>query len=436
SKNRRYGTPPLDTMEVDQFYALCISIATYRGTNGSPTSLSPTVTLVSPTTSTFGHLDLKDVEGVYPFAISDFHGLPTNPRSVYKTGDVWPLREGPEAQLVVRQARPVCSHPIGEVWHELGERIYRYLDSIDLKWTSIDPVRFAEEDGEPGPLYLWIGVMPGSLSFKDAKSAAESCKYILVNAGFLQVEIAFRESIYTRSSGAQLLNYVSTLDPTADLRSPFTPALGLQIAPQKAPYLEGTAALFFRESSDSERVFLLTARHVALPMPEYKNKLYECKRTGTPARDVLLLGSKAYADALEAIMANIGVELINIRSYEDEIKTLGEEDQGTRGQYQALIAKAQETVDALNAFHGDITKNWSVPSQRVLGYVLHSPAISVGTGPKRYTEDWALIDLYREKINWDVFKGNAIHLGTFCFDLSRQTLPGLTTISRKQDLTR
>jgi hypothetical protein len=36
-------------------------------------------------------------------------------------------------------------------------------------------------------------------------------------------------------------------------------------------------------------------------------------------------------------------------------------------------------------------------------------------GEKLYTEDWALVELYRKKIDWKIFKGNIIFLGMFLF---------------------
>lgn len=81
-------------------------------------------------------------------------GLPSNPKSICRTGPAWPQPTGPEACRVQREARPVCVHPIASMWHELGREIYEYFDSIDRRWTTIDPVHFAEAGKEPGPLYL------------------------------------------------------------------------------------------------------------------------------------------------------------------------------------------------------------------------------------------------------------------------------------------
>lgn len=130
---------------------------------------------------------------------------------------------------------------------------------VGLKWTSIDPVRFAKVGEEPGPLFLWVGVLPGTLSPDNAKDAAVRCKEILSEYEIVDVEIAFRESTYPRSVGPRLLNHVPSDDSAANIRIPFTPALGLRIAPKTFPYFEGTGCLYLCEGGGSDRVFLLTA---------------------------------------------------------------------------------------------------------------------------------------------------------------------------------
>jgi hypothetical protein len=49
-------------------------------------------------------------------------------------------------------------------------------------------------------------------------------------------------------------------------------------------------------------------------------------------------------------------------------------------------------------------------------------------------EDWALVELNRGKFNWNVFRGNVIHLGTFRSISLR--LSSLTIISRNQTYSR
>lgn len=386
----------------DAFFSSCLDIARERCTGSL---VSPTKTKDVP----------KDILLPYPGALSDFYGLPSNPICVYRTGAEWPMPKGTQAQRVPREARPVCNHPIRAVWPTLGEQVYEFLDSLDVKWSTIDPVRFAEEGGNPGLLHLWVGVDPGSLSLEDAKAAAIGCKQILAAAQFPDVEIAFRESVFTQSTGPQLLNHVLSVDPTFDIRSPFNGTLGIQIAPRNTPYLEGTGALYLCEGGQSDRIFLLTARHVPLPPSVHRNKLYERKSSKQRRHEVLILGSKAYQDALEDMMVKIGHECIFVDQHKRELAVLGEGEDATitatRQEYKDMLTRAEKTITAIDKFHSEITKHWSTSTLRVLGYVVHAPPISVSTGSKKFTEDWALIDLYRDKIDWNMFKGNVVHLG-------------------------
>lgn len=76
---------------------------------------------------------------------------------------------------------------------------------------------------------------------------------------------------------------------------------------------------------------------------------------------------------------------------------MGEAEAKERKRFEDLLQEAEEAIDILNEFYSEVTKHRSAESQRVLGHVAHSPPISVGTDPKRFTEDWALIELDREK---------------------------------------
>ncbi|KAI0322832.1 hypothetical protein OF83DRAFT_1161016 [Amylostereum chailletii] len=334
---------------------------------GSPTS---STTTLSSTPTAFSR---------YPGYLSDFHGLPSNLRYIYRTGHAW------------------------RVWYDLGVSVYRSLGSVNVRWSTIDPVHFAEVKGKPGPLRLWIGVKPGTLSLEDAKKAAEGCKCIL--ASFPDVEVAFRESFYKR-----LLKHVFTLDSTVDVRGPFTSALGLKTAPKTAPHHEGTGALYFCEESGSSEVLALTVRHVALPPPvltPQQHPVSARELEGACSR-VLLLGTKAYDNAVKAILTKIGDQLILIDAWEDELRELGEAADGealrktkAREDLRALVEKAKKTIAELDEFHGEVTKHGSITNQRVLGYVLHAPPIFVGNGPQMFIEDWAIINIYCDKINWD-----------------------------------
>lgn len=128
-----------------------------------------------------------------------------------------------------------------------------------------------------------------------------------------------------------------------------------------------------------------------------------------------------------------------IDHYKDVLVDLGEAVEGEddeqaeeRKEVERLLKKAEKSIDPLDNFHSEITKYWSAMIQRVLGHIVHSPPISVGTGRNRYTEDWALIELHGEKIDWNNFKGNVIDLGTFRTIALRSS--SLIIISRNQNL--
>jgi len=349
----------------------------------------------------------------------DFYGFPSNPLSIYHTGPAWPLPTGPDARGIPKEARPVCVHKIAPVWRQLGEKIYKYFDSVELKWTSIDPVRFAEAGKEPGPLFLWVGVVPRTLSQDEAKAAAARCKEILAEYGLIDVEIAFRGSFFMRTAGSKALNHTPSVDPTADVRRPFSSTLGLQIAPKTFPFIESTGCLYLCEGSGDNRVFLLTTRHGLLPPGEYANDTYHRINLSAPRRDVMHLGTRAYKNALDAVVAKLKDETTKVDQYKKEIDGLGEatenDDPGVIKARNALaieLAKAESTKASVNELHDDITKLWGTESQRILGHVLYTPPLAI-IKDSLFTEDWSLIELIREKFDWDGFRGNVVDLGTF-----------------------
>ena len=106
--------------------------------------------------------------------------------------------------------------------------------------------------------------------------------------------------------------------------------------------------------------------------------------------------------------------------WEDVLRRLDEPDKDEgkkmtekRKEHLALVEKAKETIDEADKFHNEITKRWTTPSQRIIGEVVHVEPIAVAVEPHRYTRDWALIELYNDKFDWDTFKGNKVYVGTF-----------------------
>ncbi|KIM35635.1 hypothetical protein M413DRAFT_32388 [Hebeloma cylindrosporum] len=357
-------------------------------------------------------------EHPYPGAYTDFYGLPSIPRCVFKTGEPWRVST---TWRIIREARPVCDHPMQNEWLRIGQLVYEHLDSLNVEWSSIDPVRFSEAKKEDvSELLLWIGVIPETLAFEAAKDAAKDCKDILVREGFPDVEVAFRESVVTQSTGAKLLACSRFFDPVPELRSPFTPALGLQIAPLKTPYYEGTGAVYLRESSHSARVFLLTANHVARPPPVHGNKPLAVvhKHKIASHEKIIVLGSDAHTKSIMRIENAIGSALLSIDIFDGEIKQLGPFVEGEEPEKTRARESCEETVEMkkmkvhdCNKIHDEVTKSFPTANHRVIGYVVHAPSIGIDDGPRHFTRDWALIELDRDKIDWDTFQGNKIFVG-------------------------
>ena len=364
----------------------------------------------------------------YPNAYSDFYGNGT--ACVFKSGPAWPARTGPQSQGIVREPRPVYGHPIGATWLSIGQRICDELDSMAVTWTCINPLAYADAGkAKPFcPLIISIGVTPGSLLYGTAVAAAATVKEILTQAGFPDIEVAFVEWLVSRSVGSKLLSFDPLLDSVPDLRKPFTPTLGLSIAPLKYPYYEGTAALYFRLSKDDERVAILTCAHVARPPPAYTtNTGMSRKKPSQPREEFVALGVQGYDSALNAIMGTIGKLAGSVNNWNDVLTRLGKPVEGEktsitkkRVENLGLVAKALEDIEEANKLHDEVTKVRSTLNQRVIGCVLHSEPIEVSVSPHGYTKDWALIELYNDNIDWSTFQGNKVYIGTsFLFSISR-----------------
>ncbi|KAJ3757003.1 hypothetical protein EV360DRAFT_95444 [Lentinula raphanica] len=331
--------------------------------------------------------DVERLSAFYPNAAYDFYGTPGNPLCVYKSGNPWPVRRGPESQRIIREARPVNStHRITENWLDIGNDICTLLDDKKVRWTS---------------LLLWIGVEPASLSHEDAKNAADAIERLLSVNGFLSIQIAFRESIVTRSvSGPRMLN-LDPLDPLTEVRKPFTPTLGLPISLQETPYLEGTGALYLRESRQSHRIFLLTCAHVVSPPPINTNK------KNPACKNVIALGQTVYNNAIESMMGEIAYQKRSIRLCENILRN---QDKSKEDQYLKRMEGAKKKIEMVNDFHSGITKCWTHTTQRIIGQVAYVEPIGVQAKPCGYTRDWALIELDSAKFDWSAFKGNQVYL--------------------------
>ncbi|KAJ3825589.1 hypothetical protein F5880DRAFT_1610980 [Lentinula raphanica] len=345
--------------------------------------------------------NMKSHSVFYPNAASDFYGTPSRPLCVYKSGDLWPVHTGLESERIIREARPVYDHPMQDNWPEIGERLYTLLDDNEIRWTSIDPLAFAEAGEEPFcPLLLWIGVEPASLGSEDAQTVAEAATFLLASFGFQGIEIGFRESVVTRSQfSSKMLSYDSP-DPFPELRKPFTPILGLPIALQNFPHFEGTGALYLRPCEKSDIIYLLTCAHVVRPL---RNTDTHWSKYPRLSHKVIALGQMGYNNAVKGIQDRIAFENSSIALYEE----LGDKNGESKEDMLVLAQRSKQNKRMANDLHSTITKHWTDVKARVIGRVDCAPPVGVHGG---FTEDWALIELENDKFNLTTFKGNQVYV--------------------------
>ena len=161
----------------------------------------------------------------------------------------------------------------------------------------------------------------------------------------------------------------------------------------KTPHFEGTGALYFRESRNSNHVFLLTCAHVARPLV-YGNTRLARKTTSRPREQVIALGNSGYTSALKRMVGAIDDLDLSIKNWQVVLRRLGQPQEGDsamtikrRNEHLALIENAKEKIGEITKFHDEISKHWTILNQRLIGEVIH-------VAPHGFTRDWALIKLY------------------------------------------
>ncbi|CAE6410287.1 unnamed protein product [Rhizoctonia solani] len=306
----------------------------------------------------------------YPNAFTDFYG--SKKPCIYKTGPEWHKRTGNQAQGIYWAAHPIYNHPIRSSWLSLLSG----KSSINLILLRGTPFC---------PFVITIAVESYSLPYDNAVVASDAVETILKEAGFPDIQVALIESVVHRPSGRKLMPFNPLVDPIAALRGPSTGTLG-------------TGAFYFRlnETDDDDRVMLLTCAHVAHPPPLLRNTAR--KKTSQAHEEIVVLGTKAYENAIHVIMKEIGDQATYIESWNKSLKMLGHEEAGEdldvtakRNEIKGLVNKAKKIIERANQLHSEVTKYRTTAQQRVIGSVYHCEEIKLA--------------------DWNKFTGNKIFVG-------------------------
>ena len=178
------------------------------------------------------------------------------PKLVYRTSkDPFEPPTGPEAYRHLKYLYPVCDQRLGERWEDVRPKIRDLLDKHQVRFSTIDLVCFCtapEQQTLPviSPVVILVGVLPDSLAGEDAFASANTILALLEDEGISAVDVEFRESVFRRSSGAELYEPASELDATRHVIDPLTTSLGLPIAAAKTPDFQGTMGFYFKDGDD------------------------------------------------------------------------------------------------------------------------------------------------------------------------------------------
>ncbi|KAJ7600564.1 hypothetical protein C8J56DRAFT_813361 [Mycena floridula] len=326
---------------------------------------------------------------------------------------------GPEAYRRLKHLCPVFDHKLGDKWDYVGPKIRDILDKQQVRFSTIDVVRFRtvpdqQTSAFTSPVVIWIGVLPDSLAGKDAFNSANLILALLDKEGITDVDIEFRESVFRPSAGAKLYKPALDTHPTRYVIDPLTTALGLSIAAAKTPYIQGTMGFYFK---DGDELYGVTARHVLFPGDE-DNSDYTY-HPSSPRKQVLLMGTKTWAAYLQSLDRHINTLVDAAEFYENSIERSEEEavdDTDSSEEEDAamdledkrvLLKRTNHAINKLLKLHDKTKKDFGKPSQRIIGHVVWSPAITAGP----FTKDICIIKLDKARFLPN-FRGNVIDLGT------------------------
>ncbi|KAJ1306713.1 hypothetical protein OPQ81_007703 [Rhizoctonia solani] len=315
------------------------------------------------------------------------------PKLIFRSSkDVFTLTLGPEQYPRMMQLLPVYHHnklAQDNLWQTIRSEVVKLLDERGIRLTSVDLARFRwEEPNADGsskivttPVTIWVGVLPDTLTGDIAFESPRDILQLLQEHSIFNIDVAYRESVTRPLSGPELLAPVSDFHPPEDAIVPVTTALGMSIAGLKTPHMQGTLGFFFRVGR--RQLFLL------LPGPK---------------KEVALMGNTAFADLLASIQARIGI-LNNTSDGSNDAQVVS-----GLASTEGDMRKKKAAIEELKKFYIKMKKEWSELNERVIGYVVWAPPISVLTPPHGYTKDMCVIKLNEKKFSRN-FKGNVIDLG-------------------------
>ncbi|KAG7448833.1 uncharacterized protein BT62DRAFT_730250 [Guyanagaster necrorhizus] len=346
-----------------------------------------------------------------------YKGLPSRPLLIATTNpSPYDYPTGPEAYAVLKELRELGDHPLASVWdHGLADRLRSGLNTMCVNWTSIDAVRMVKEGQSSGPAIVWIGVEFGALTFKEGSDVAFNCLSFINSYGFRDYHVEIRESRVMRQEGNRFFDTVRWSDPTFAVRDPYTATLGIPISTKNKPLAEGTGGFYLSAGGDDKDIYLVTARHVVLPVDKSENREYQHRNNSRAHEDVTILGTTGFNKKLATIDKKIRYEEFMITYSRERIELVKDKDDHTsiieHEKAEKNLQRAETKMKALRDFRREIATHWRPEEKRVFGELAWAPPITYSTEPGEYTLDLAVIKINAGKLDADNYHGNTINIG-------------------------
>jgi hypothetical protein len=360
-----------------------------------------------------------------PFVVTEalskvyYKGLPSEPPLIATTKP-GPFKDptGPEAYSVLKELRELGDHPLASAWdHGLADCLRGGLNTMSVDWTSIEAIRIVQVGESSGPAIVWIGVEFGALSFEEGSVVALKCRTFIDNYGIHDYHVEIRQSRVMRQAGNRnrFFDPVPFSHPTFTARDPYTATLGIPISAKDRPWAEGTGGFYLSAGGDDKDIYLVTARHVVLPLDKDDNGEYERMNTSKAREDVVILGTSGFNEKLVAIDYNIKGQESAITDAKERIELVeGMDDPMSvkkRTRAEQDLQEAEDGLKEIRALHHEIATEWGVKEKCVFGELVWAPPIVLSTEPGQYTLDLAVIKIDVDMLDASNYRGNSINIG-------------------------
>ncbi|KAG8892127.1 hypothetical protein FRB99_002936, partial [Tulasnella sp. 403] len=220
-----------------------------------------------------------------------------------------------------------------------------------------------------------IGVEFGAPSFEEGSVVAVQCRTLIDSYNIHDYHVEIRESRVMGQAG----NSRPLVSPDFHRSRP--------IHRDSRPWAEGTAGFYLSAGGDDKNIYLVTVRHVVLPVDKDDNKEYERTNTSKAREDVVVLGTSGFNEKLAAIDYDIRGQESTITDTKERIRLAeGVNDPESVTERKAAeqdLKKAVEGLEAPMTLHHEITTQWEAEEKRGIGEL---PPSSSPPSPHQYNK--------------------------------------------------